>query len=58
MAEANPVQDDLQSIQSSLSIYLGFLASTGVLDTENTTALQGELERKIKDAEAQFAIAS
>jgi len=58
MAEANPVQDDLQSIQSSLSIYLGFLASTGVLDPENTTALQGELERKIKDAEAQFAIAS
>ena len=58
MEEANPVQDDLQSIQSSLGAYLGFLASTGVLDSENATALQEELKRKIKDAETQFAIVS
>lgn len=58
MEEANPVQDDLQSMQSSLGAYLEYLASTGVLDSENATALQEELERKIKDAETQFAIAS
>ncbi|MDP7630975.1 MAG: hypothetical protein QGF03_10465, partial [SAR324 cluster bacterium] len=58
MEEANPVQDDLQSIQSSLGAYLGFLTSTGVLDSENATALQEELKRKIKDAETQFAIVS
>jgi len=52
MEEANPVQDDLQSMRTSLSAYLGFLASTGVLEAGNATALQEELERKIKDAEA------